>query len=152
MYEDAAELASEDADLLTRARAATSQAYAPYSRFSVGAAALLQNGEVILGTNQENASFPAGICAEQATLAAVASHRPNIPIITLAISYNGEGIPSDHPISPCGVCRQVLSEYEDRVGQPLRLILGGMKGPVYIIGSARDLLPLAFTKAELPPK
>jgi cytidine deaminase len=150
VYDNIDQLSPEDASLLNRARAVTSSAYAPYSSFFVGAAARLQNGEVVCGTNQENASFPAGICAEQAALAAVASLQPGVQIKVMAISYNGNGIESDHPISPCGVCRQVLTEYEGRVGAPIRLILGGMKGEVYIIPSAQSLLPLAFTAEELP--
>jgi cytidine deaminase len=150
VYDNIDQLSPEDASLLARARAVTSSAYAPYSSFFVGAAACLQNGEVVCGTNQENASFPAGICAEQAALAAVASLQPGVQVKAMAISYNGYGIESDHPISPCGVCRQVLTEYEGRVGAPIRLILGGMKGEVYIIPSAQSLLPLAFTAEELP--
>jgi cytidine deaminase len=150
VYDNIDQLSPEDASLLARARAVTSSAYAPYSSFFVGAAACLQNGEVVCGTNQENASFPAGICAEQAALAAVASLQPGVQVKAMAISYHGDGIESDHPISPCGVCRQVLTEYEGRVGAPVRLILGGMKGEVYIIPSAQSLLPLAFTAEELP--
>jgi cytidine deaminase len=150
MYDAIEQLSPADAELLEKARAVTASAYAPYSSFYVGAAALLDSGAVVCGTNQENASFPAGICAEQAALAAVASLQPNGVIRTMAISYQGDGIESDHPISPCGVCRQVLTEYEGRVGGSIRLILGGMKGPVYIIPSAQSLLPLAFTAEELP--
>jgi cytidine deaminase len=150
VYETIDQLSPEDAGLLKQARAVTSSAYAPYSRFFVGAAALLENGIVVCGTNQENASFPAGICAEQAALAAVASCQHGVVIKTIAISYQGDGKESDHPISPCGVCRQVLTEYEGRVGACVRLILGGMKGQVYIIPSAQSLLPLAFTAEELP--
>jgi cytidine deaminase len=150
VYDTIDQLDPEDAGLLEKARVVSANAYAPYSSFFVGAAALLQNGVVVCGTNQENASFPAGICAEQAALAAVASIQPGSPIQTMAISYQGNGIESDHPISPCGVCRQVLTEYEGRVGFSVRLILGGMKGQVYIIPSAQSLLPLAFTAAELP--
>jgi cytidine deaminase len=150
VYESLSQLTPEDASLLVKARAVTENAYAPYSTFFVGAAALLENGAVVTGTNQENASFPAGICAERVALAAVSSLYPDISIKTMAISYNGNGIPSDHPISPCGVCRQVLTEYEGRVGAQVRLILGGLKGDIYIIPSARALLPLAFTSDELP--
>jgi cytidine deaminase len=150
VYESLSQLSPEDANLLVKARAVTESAYAPYSTFYVGAAALMENGAIITGTNQENASFPAGICAERVALAAVSSIHPDIPIKTMAISYNGNGIPSDHPISPCGVCRQVLTEYEGRIGRPVRLILGGLKGVIYIIASASHLLPLAFTSDELP--
>jgi cytidine deaminase len=149
VYDNAEELTSKDAFLLNRAKEVTQQAYAPYSRFRVGAAARLQNGEIITGTNQENASFPAGICAERTLLSAASSLYPGIPIDTLAISYHNEQGPSDHPISPCGICRQSLLESEQRTGKPIRLILGGLQGKIYIIPGSNALLPLAFTTMEL---
>jgi len=148
-YASDRELTASDAGLLETARKATGDAYAPYSRFHVGAAARLANGEVITGSNQENASFPAGICAERTLLSAAASRFPGVPIETIAISYvNGQG-PSDRPISPCGICRQSLQEMEQRTGRPIRLVLGGMEGRVMILPQAGQLLPLAFTADEL---
>ena len=135
--------------LLNEARQVTENAYAPYSNFQVGAVARLTNGEVVSGSNQENASFPAGLCAERVLLASASSQFPRIPIQTMAVSYKSEHVKSDHPISPCGICRQTLQEYEGRVDQPVQLILGGMTGPVYVIDSASRLLPLAFTSEEL---
>lgn len=149
VYDSAGDLAGEDALLLNEARKVTQQAYAPYSRFRVGAVAKLANGKRVSGTNQENASFPAGICAERVLLSAAASLYPGEPIDTLAISYHNEQGGSDHPISPCGICRQSLQEYEQRTKRPVRLILGGMEGKVYIIPKAGLLLPLAFTSSEL---
>ena len=147
------ELSKEDATLLEKAREITSLAYAPYSTFYVGAAALLSNGEIVTGTNQENASFPVGICAEQVTLSAISSLYPHGQAIsTMAISYQGKGIKSDHPISPCGVCRQALVEHEVRTKQTIRIILSGLEGEVYIIPDAHSLLPLAFSPDELPSK
>ncbi|HEV9037679.1 MAG TPA: cytidine deaminase [Puia sp.] len=148
-YASDRELTASDGGLLETARKATGDAYAPYSRFRVGAAARLANGEVITGSNQENASFPAGICAERTLLSAAASRFPGVPIETIAISYvNGQG-PSDRPISPCGICRQSLQEMEQRTGRPIRLVLGGMEGRVMILPQAGQLLPLAFTADEL---
>src|SRR6516162_3270749 len=118
------ELPLADARLLSAAKRATGDAYAPYSRFRVGAAAQLANGDIVTGSNQENASFPAGICAERTLLSAAASRFPGVPIETLAISYSNEQGPSDRPISPCGICRQSLQEIEQRTGRPIRLILG----------------------------
>ena len=135
--------------LLNEARQVTENAYAPYSNFQVGAIAKLANGEKVSGSNQENASFPVGLCAERVLLASVSSQFPKVPIETIAISYKSENVKSDHPISPCGICRQSLQEYEQRVDHPIKLILGGMTGPVYIIDSASRLLPLAFTSEEL---
>ena len=143
------ELEEEDASLLQQARKATKKAYAPYSRFNVACAARLENGRTVIGTNQENASYPVGICAERALLASVGTQYADEPIDTLAVSYNALDGDSNHPISPCGMCRQALTEYEKRAGKPIRLILSGMEGDIYIIGSAKDLLPLGFSDLDL---
>ncbi|HEX2630376.1 MAG TPA: cytidine deaminase [Chitinophagaceae bacterium] len=149
VYNDISELNEKDAWLLTEARTVTEQAYAPYSNFHVGAVAMLQNGQVVAGTNQENASYPVGICAERVLLGSVATLHPNVPIESIAISYNSETVKSDHPISPCGMCRQALLEYETRLSKPIRLILSGQEGKVFIIKTASLLLPFAFTSSEL---
>jgi len=149
VYCSVEELNPADAELLRKARLVTSDAYAPYSRFRVGAAAKLDNGQVVTGTNQENASFPAGICAERVLMSTAASLFPGVAIKTLAVSYFNEQGPSDNPISPCGICRQSLQEFEQRTGTPVRLLLGGQKGPVYVIPQAGLLLPFAFTGDEL---
>lgn len=149
VYAKVEELSREDAQLLDKARAVTENAYAPYSRFRVGAMAKLENGQFVSGTNQENASFPVGICAERVLLSTASSLYPGIAIDTLAISYFNEQGPSDQPISPCGICRQSLQEFEQRTGRPIRLILGGQSGKIYILSQASLLLPLAFTSDEL---
>jgi cytidine deaminase len=149
VYADISELKKEDADLLTRARAVTKQAYAPYSNFFVGAIAQLGNGEIVAGTNQENASYPVGICAERVLLGNAATLYPGATVDTLAISYDSKEVPSDHPISPCGMCRQALLEYETRTKKPIRLILAGQKGNIYIVNTVRFLLPFAFDSSEL---
>lgn len=143
------ELPEEQQWLLNEAREVTAQAYAPYSHFQVGAVARLANGEIVAGSNQENASFPVGLCAERVLLASVSSLFPRIPVETIAISYKSEHQKSDHPISPCGICRQSLQEFESRVGHPIQLVLGGLTGKVYVIDTASKLLPLAFTSEEL---
>src|SRR5829696_8249339 len=145
VYDNISELPEEQQWLLNEAREVTSNAYAPYSNFQVGAVARMANGEIVAGSNQENASFPVGLCAERVLLASISSLFPKVPIDTIAISYKSDHQKSDHPISPCGICRQSLQEYESRVSQHIQLILGGMTGPVYIIDSASRLLPLAFT-------
>ena len=149
VYDDLSELPEEQQWLLNEAREVSANAYAPYSKFQVGAVARMANGEIVAGSNQENASFPVGLCAERVLLASVSSIFPKIPIDTIAISYRSEHQKSDHPISPCGICRQSLQEFESRVGHPVQLIMGGMEGPVYVIDSATRLLPLAFTSDEL---
>lgn len=152
VYTDINELDEKDAWLLTEARKVTSDAYAPYSNFQVGAVAMLANGEIVAGTNQENASYPVGICAERVLLGSVATLYPKIPIDSIAISYSSDSMKSDHPISPCGMCRQALLEYETRFKKPIRLLLSGQEGKVYIIKTASLLLPFGFTKKELGDK
>lgn len=148
-YADIRELSAADAALLQMAREASREAYAPYSHFLVGAAAVLSNGEIVKGSNQENAAYPVGTCAERVLLGVAATLFNHVPVNTMAISYSGEQVVSDHPISPCGMCRQALLEYENRMQTPIRLILGGMEGNIYIIPSAKNLLPFAFTSREL---
>lgn len=149
VYNGTAELKKEDAELLAKARTITKQAYAPYSNFFVGAIAKLSNGEIVAGTNQENASYPVGICAERVLLGNAATLYPGVSIDTLAISYDSKDVPSDHPISPCGMCRQALLEYETRTAKPIRLILAGQEGKIYIVNTVGFLLPFAFTPEEL---
>ncbi len=149
VYQSNNELEANDAALLQRAIDATSIAYAPYSNFRVGAAALLENGEIVVGSNQENASYPVGLCAERVLLSAVSSVYPGVSIKTMAISYRSESGLSNRPISPCGVCRQTLVEYEARLKHPIRLILGGMEGKIWVIPAAGSLLPFGFSGDDL---
>lgn len=148
-YPDHTALSKEDQQLLQEARAVTKHAHAPYSNFHVGAAILLANGASVKGTNQENASYPAGICAERVTLSAASSMYPGIAIDTIAISYDNQNGSSETPISPCGICRQTLAEYENRQEQPIRVILSGQSGPVYVIQTALHLLPFVFTAKDM---
>ena len=149
VYSSIEELSTADACLLTAARAATQHAYAPYSRFLVGAAASLQNGKIVTGTNQENASYPVGLCAERVLLSAVASQEQGVAINTIAVSYNNLQGESNRPVSPCGICRQSLAEFEDRFGHPIRIILSGMTGEVHIVETVKHLLPLSFGSADM---
>jgi cytidine deaminase len=148
-YSDISLLHANDASLLENARKTTAQAYAPYSNFKVAAVAMLANGELVTGTNQENASYPVGICAERVLLGSAATLHPGIAIETIAISYQSDAVKNDHPISPCGMCRQALLEYEGRIKKPIRLLLSGQQGKIIIIKSAGLLLPFAFTSDEL---
>lgn len=149
VYDSAEELSKEDAWLVNEARSVTEGAYAPYSNFNVGAVAKMTNGEIVAGTNQENASYPAGLCAERVLLSSAATLYPNVAIDAIAISYNNSNGYSNHPISPCGICRQSLSEYEERTNKPIRLILSGMEGKVFIIQKSSWLLPLSFGSMDL---
>lgn len=149
VYSSIEELRKEDADLLLEARKATQIAYAPYSNFHVGAMASLANGKTVAGSNQENASYPVGICAERVLLSAASSLYPGVAINTIAISYQSEHIHSNRPVTPCGICRQTLAEYESRFQQPIRLILAGMEGKIFIIPKAGMLLPLQFSGEDM---
>ena len=149
VYGSSTDLSAEDKALLDAARKITGKAYAPFSNFQVGAVAKLKNGETISGTNQENASYPVGICAERVLLTSAAMLHTNVPINTMAIAYNNLNGESDHPVSPCGMCRQFISEYEERMKQPIRLILSGMNGKVIIVEKASQLLPLSFGSGDL---
>ena len=137
------ELLSEEKIIVDKAKEATSRAYAPYSKFQVGAAALLANGEIITGNNQENVAFPSGLCAERTTLFYAHSQYPDEAVLALAIAAYAEGDFLDRPISPCGACRQVMLETEMRFHQPVKIILYGKK-EILIAESVKDLLPLAF--------
>lgn len=144
VYESFSELDADDKLLLKTAQQATSLAYAPYSDFHVGAAAKLANGEIISGGNQENASFPAGLCAEGVVMAIASARFPRVAMDTLAISYHSARSESDHPIAPCGICRQSLEEFRSKTGAPVRLLMGGQSGKIIEVSDASALLPLAF--------
>lgn len=143
------ELPKNDLELLQKAKAVLHYSYSPYSNFKVAAAALLENGEVLTGTNQENAAFPAGVCAEGTVLGAVASLFPNTAITTLAIAVKSDNKVISEPAAPCGICRQQLLEHESRFNQNIRIILAAEQGPVYVVNSIKDILPLYFSSASL---
>lgn len=145
----ARELPADDAQLLQQARMITKQSYAPYSQFQVGAAARLTNGQTITGTNQENASYPVSICAERVLLSALASLYPGVAVATMAISFRHLKGSSQHPISPCGMCRQALVEHQIHFKQAIRLILSGQEGEVIVIQDAATLLPLGFSANDM---
>ncbi|MCL2651021.1 MAG: cytidine deaminase [Candidatus Azobacteroides sp.] len=137
------ELSMEEKKLIDSAKNATQNAYAPYSKFKVGAAILLGNGEIITGNNQENVAYPSGICAERVAVFHANAMYPDIKIKTIAIAacFNGDYTEN---ISPCGACRQVLQETEARYHSPIRVLLYG-KEEIYIVESIKDLLPLSFS-------
>ncbi len=137
------ELTEEDRQLIDAACEATARSYAPYSHFAVGAAALLENGTVVTGTNQENAAYPSGLCAERTTLFYANSQYPDQAVKTLAIAARTEDDFLDTPIPPCGACRQVLLETEKRYGKPMRILLYS-KSDIYILKGVSGLLPLSF--------
>lgn len=142
------ELNQSDQALMTNAIEATNRSYAPYSKFSVGAAALLADGTIVTGTNQENAAYPSGLCAERTTLFYANSQYPDQPVLTLAIAARTEKDFIDLPIPPCGACRQVILETEKRYKQPIRILLYGKK-EIYEVKSICDLLPLSFDASAM---
>lgn len=133
-----------DSELLTAARENAKKAYAPYSNFQVGAAVLLENGEIITGNNQENAAYPSGLCAERVALFYAQSKFPDIAVKAIAVTAISLKIDISSPVPPCGACRQVLTEYENRHNTPMRVILQGEHGNIVSLNSAADLLPLKF--------
>ena len=149
VYDSIEDMEEEDAKLLSEARSVTKNAYAPYSNFLVGAYAKLVNGEFVTGTNQENASYPAGICAERTLMSVAATLFPGVGIDTIAISYHNLNGKSDQPAGPCGICRQSFAEFQARTSHPIRVILGGMEGRVLILDHISDLLPLGFSAIDM---
>lgn len=136
------ELTKEESSLVDAAKEATRQAYAPYSSFCVGTAVLLENGVVVTGSNQENAAYPSGLCAERVALFHANHQYPHTPVVALAIAArNGDSFVD--AISPCGACRQVLLEVEQRYGKPMKVLLYGSK-EIWVVDSAESLLPLCF--------
>ena len=128
---------------MEQAKKATETSYAPYSKFNVGAAVLLENGETISGSNQENAAFPSGTCAERTTIFYASARFPGVRFCKLAIAAFTDGEFIEEPISPCGACRQAILEYEKLGGQPIEILLAG-RNKVYKLQGIRSLLPLSF--------
>ena len=144
VYDSEAELNPQDAELLRLAHEATNNSYAPYSRFHVGAAARLANGKIVSGCNIENAAYPSGLCAERVTLFAAQAQFPGVPIEALAITAHSESKTIDEPVAPCGACRQVMVETEQRSGVPLRVLCQGEKGPIMAFDGIESLVPFVF--------
>ncbi|MEN8121123.1 MAG: cytidine deaminase [Bacteroidota bacterium] len=150
-YDSVKELSSEDQELVTKAKKITEHSYAPYSHFHVGAALILENGEIITGTNQENAAYPSGLCAERVALFWANSQFPDVAVKAIAIAAKTNGGFTPAPVSPCGACRQVLLETETRFKKPIKIILAGDQ-KVEVIENARSLLPINFDEEFLKKK
>lgn len=145
-FEHYNQLIEVDQRLVVAAMEMTKKAYAPYSQFHVGAAARLENGEVVLGNNQENIAYPSGLCAERVALFYAGANFPNEVVETICITAFGDLLPKENWLTPCGSCRQVMGETEMRQASPLRVILVSQNNKVLIFNSASDLLPFAFKK------
>jgi cytidine deaminase len=150
-YKSVDEMNEADKLLIEQAKSATLNSYAPYSKFHVGAAVLLENGETIIGSNQENAAYPSGICAERVALFYANSKFPEIKVNTIAIVARTNGSYTELPIPPCGSCRQVMMETEIRFKKPIKIILYGEE-KILVIDSASTLLPIGFGEDFLRKK
>lgn len=140
------ELSQAEQHLIEQAIEATNRSYAPYSKFSVGACLLLNNGVEVIGCNQENAAYPVGLCAERSAIFAAGAQYPDVPVRMIAIAARTpDGELQDEPVSPCGSCRQVLIETETRFGQEVRILLYG-RNRIYVIDGIKQLMPLSFTE------
>lgn len=151
-FESSSELNKEEQHLLEKAWEEVDHAYAPYSHFHVAAAVLLDNGEVICGTNQENAAYPSGLCAERVAIFSAISNQPGAKIKTIAIVAKPEDFKLESPVTPCGSCRQVIAEYEFRQDNEIDIIMDGGQQMIYKTHGIRNLLPLAFYNEELKKK
>ena len=148
-FDSPGQLNPDDQVLLKAAHHAVKSSYAPYSAFHTGSSALLDNGEIISGSNQENAAYPSGLCAERVTLFQAKSRFPESAVHSLAITAHAEHFDIDHPITPCGACRQVIAEVQNRQEEKIRIIMQGEKGSVYIADGIENLLPLMFKEDNL---
>lgn len=138
------ELSEEDQALVIAAQEIMADAYAPHSKFRVGAAVLLDDGTVVRGSNQENLAYPSGLCAERVALFYAGANHPNQKVKTLCVVAKGDLVDVETILSPCGGCRQVMVESEKRQEQPFRVILVSQNDVTIITESAASLLPLAF--------
>lgn len=142
-YESVSQLSAADNEVATAAIEATGSAYAPYSRFNVGAAVMFEDGEIIKGSNQENAAYPSGICAERTALFYASASRPEKKMAAIAIAAAQNGDICKNPVTPCGACRQVMVQYQTKSGRPMKVILVGAD-KVWVFDKVDDLLPFIF--------
>lgn len=148
-YDHIDELNEADRLLLEAARQAIKSAYAPYSAYHVGAAVLLENGEIVTGNNQENVAYPSGICAERVALFYASSQYPDVSVKAIAISARAKGFRVNSPVTPCGSCRQVMAETENRFQKEMKLIMRGENGKINVVDGVKNILPLMFRAEEL---
>ena len=149
VYESIKEVSEEIQDLMTQAVEIRKKAYAPYSQFRVGAALLLDNGRIVLGSNQENAAYPSGLCAERVAIFHAGSIYPEAKILKIAITAASDTNQTKAPIPPCGSCRQSIAEYEIKQDTPIEIYFMGEIGEVYKSASLKNLLPFMFDKKFL---
>lgn len=148
-FEDLSELPIDIQELMGEAISAREKAYAPYSNFKVGAAILLDNNKIVCGSNQENAAYPSGLCAERVAIFYAGANYPSAKILKIAITAASEITPTLEPIPPCGACRQAIAEYEMKQNQQVELYFMGATGAVFQSDSLQNLLPFMFNKKHL---
>ncbi len=146
---DEKELPEDVLKLKRQAEIARDRAYAPYSHFRVGAALLLENNIIVTGSNQENAAYPSGMCAERVAIWSAGAQFPDVKILKMFITAKSDQNPVDHPIPPCGACRQSIAEYEIKQDAPIEIYFAGEKGKIWHTQSLKNILPLLFTGEEL---
>jgi cytidine deaminase len=149
VFEDQTQLPENIQSLMQQAIEIRKKAYAPYSHFRVGAAIALDNGKIVLGSNQENAAYPSGLCAERVAIYQAGAIYPDAKIVTIAISAASDSNPTLTPIPPCGSCRQSIAEYEFKQDAPIEIYFMGETGEVYKSNSINNLLPLSFNSTSL---
>lgn len=149
VYDSFEELTKSEQKLMNDAIEIRKKAYAPYSDFAVGTSILLENNEVITGSNQENAAYPSGLCAERVAIFYAGAQFPNVAIKQIFITAGPKSREMTEPIPPCGACRQSIAEYEAKQGQPIELFFMGTKGKIYKSNSLQNLLPFMFDKKQL---
>lgn len=142
-YSSIDELPAQDRLVAEAAISATASSYAPYSGFNVGAAVMLEDGEIIIGSNQENAAYPSGLCAERTAMFYAGAHRPDKAIVKIAIAGGQNGVLCSDPATPCGACRQVMAQYQARGGRPMEVILVGGER-IWKFSKVDDIMPLIF--------
>lgn len=144
VYDNEKELEAKDAELLLQAHEAALNSYAPYSQFHVGAAVRLANGVIVKGCNIENAAYPSGLCAERVALFSAQAQYPDVAVEAIAITAQSEQNPVEEPVPPCGSCRQVMVETEQRSQRPMRIICQGHTGPIFVFDGIETLMPFIF--------
>ena len=149
VFESVEQLPSDIQNLMAQAVAVRKNAYAPYSKFRVGAALLLDNGKVVLGSNQENAAYPSGLCAERVAVFQAGTLYPDAKILKMAITAASDTNQTTAPIPPCGSCRQSIAEYEIKQEVPIEIYFMGEIGSIYKSDSLKNLLPFMFDKKFL---
>jgi len=148
-FADSSDLSDTEKKLFDMAKTAREKAYAPYSNFTVGCAILLENGEIVTGSNQENAAYPSGLCAERTAIFWTSANYPDLKIQKMFVVGAPRDVQTSAPIPPCGACRQSILEYEAKQSQSIEIYFASVSGEIFKTNSVRDLLPFSFDSSFL---